>query len=45
MSGNTIKTFQQLSKYPDRHFVATSRTTIIDTSTNKRDKIDKITPT
>ena len=21
MSGNTIKTFQQLSKYPDRHFV------------------------
>ena len=21
MSGNTIKTFQQVSKYPDRHFV------------------------
>ena len=22
MSGNTIKTFQQVSKYPDRHFIA-----------------------
>ena len=43
MSGNTIKTFQQVSKYPDRHFVRSHRTIIIDTSTNRRDKIDKIT--
>ena len=24
MSGNTVKTFQQVSKYPDKHFVRSS---------------------